>query len=70
MKVKLKYLESKEGIRISKLCEMLNVPFSMSFSTWYDHEEVLRMAHEEVVQEQLTLNKAEARKLNRRRRHH
>ena len=26
---------------ISKLCEMLNMPFSMSFSTWYDHEEVL-----------------------------
>ena len=51
----------KEGI--SKLCEMLNLPFSdMSFSTWYDHEEVLSKAHEEVVQEQLTLNKAETRK--------
>ena len=26
---------------ISTLCEMLNMLFSMSFSTWYDHEEVL-----------------------------
>lgn len=50
----------KEGI--SKLCEMLKMPFSMSCSTRYDHEEVLSKAHEEVVQEQLTLNKAEARK--------
>lgn len=50
----------KEGI--SKLCEMLNMPFSMSLSTWYDHEEALSKAHEEVVQEQLALNKAEARK--------
>lgn len=51
---------AKEGI--SKLCEMLNMPFSMSCSTRYDHEEVLSKAHEDVVQEQLTLNKAEARK--------
>lgn len=50
----------KEGI--SKLCEMLKMPFSMSCSTQYDHEEVLSKAHEEVIQEQLTLNKAEARK--------
>ena len=38
------------------------MPFSMSFSTWYDHQEVLSKAHQEVVKEQLTLNKAEARK--------
>ena len=50
----------KEGI--AKLCEMLNMPFSMSLSTWYDHEEVLSKAHEEVVQEQLTKTRAEARK--------
>jgi len=50
----------KEGI--SKLGEMLNKPFSMSLSTWYDHEELLSKAHNEIVQEQLTLNKAEAAK--------
>ena len=38
------------------------MPFSMSFSNWYDHQEVLSKAHQEVVKEQLTLNKAEARK--------
>ena len=46
----------------SKLGEMLNKPFSMSLSTWYDHEELLSKAHNEIVQEQLTLNKAEAAK--------
>ena len=44
---------------IFKLCEKLNMPFSISISTWYDHEEVQSKAHEEVVQEQLT---REARK--------
>ena len=39
----------EEGI--CKLCEMINTPLSMSFLTWYDHEEVLSKAHEEVVQE-------------------
>ena len=46
----------------AKLCETLNMPFSMSLSTWYDHEEILSKAHEKVVQEQLTKNRAEARK--------
>ena len=46
---------------IAKLCEMLNMPFNMSLSTWYDHEEALSMAHEEVKQEQLAKNRAEAR---------
>ena len=48
-------------VGIAKLCEMLNMPFSMSLSTWYDHEEALSMAHEEVKQEQLAKNRAEAR---------
>ena len=42
-------------------CEMLNMPFSMSFSTWYDGA-ALNNAHKEVVQVQLTINRAEARK--------
>ena len=29
----------------AKLCEMFNMLFSMSLSTWYDHEEVLSKAH-------------------------
>lgn len=33
----------KEGI--AKLCEMLNMPFSISLSTWYEHEEALLKAH-------------------------
>ena len=37
------------------------MPFSMSLPTWYDHEEALSMAHEEVKQEQLAKNRAEAR---------
>ncbi|RMX55934.1 hypothetical protein pdam_00015645 [Pocillopora damicornis] len=48
-------------VGIAKLCEMLNMPFSMSLSTWYDHEEALSMAHEGVKQEQLAKNRAEAR---------
>lgn len=50
------------GKGIFKLCEMLNMPFSISFSTWCDHEEVLSKAHKEAVQEQLMLTKAEAKK--------
>lgn len=30
----------KEGI--AKLCEVLNIPFTMSKLTWYSHEDVLR----------------------------
>ena len=49
----------KEGI--AKLCEMLNMPFSISLSTWYEHEEALLKAHEEILEEQLAKNRAEAR---------
>ena len=37
----------KEGI--AKLCEILNMPFSMSKLTWYNHEDVLFEAHKDVV---------------------
>lgn len=49
----------KEGM--AKLCELFNMPLNVSLSSWYDHEEVLSKAHEEVVQDQLTKNRAEAR---------
>ena len=49
----------KEGI--AKLCEMLNMPFSISLSTWYEHEEALLKAHKEILEEQLAKNRAEAR---------
>ena len=38
----------KEGI--AKLCEILNMPFSMSKDTWYTHEAVLHETHTQVVQ--------------------
>ena len=38
---------------IAKLREMLNMPFSLSVSTWYGHEEVLSKAYEEKLQEKI-----------------
>ncbi|CAH3019405.1 unnamed protein product [Porites evermanni] len=54
------------GIRredISKFCEILNIPFSMSKDTWHSHEDALLQAHTEVVQVGLEKNRKEARKL-------
>ena len=51
----------KEGI--SKLCEILNMPFSMSKLTWYNHEDVLFESHKDVVLAMLENNREEARKI-------
>ena len=51
----------KEGI--VKLCEVLNVPFSMSKLTWYNHEDMLFEAHQDVVLAMVEKNREEARKI-------
>ena len=51
----------REGI--AKLCEVLDMPFSISIDTWYRHEDALLEAHTDVVREELAKNRAEARKL-------
>lgn len=51
----------KEGI--AKLCEVLNIPFTMSKLTWYSHEDVLLQAHEDVVHKMLASNREEARRI-------
>lgn len=51
----------REGI--AKLCEILDMPFSISCDTWYRHEEVLTQAHDEVTKDMLEENIAEARRL-------
>ena len=38
----------KEGI--AKLCELLDMPFSMSADTWYSHEQKLNLSHDKVTQ--------------------
>ena len=46
------YAASEMGIGredISKFCEILNMPFSMSKDTWHSHEDALLQAHTEVV---------------------
>ena len=48
---------------VSKFCEILNVPFSLSKDTWHSHEDALLQAHTEVVQVELEKNRREARKL-------
>ena len=48
---------------ISKFCEILNMPFTMSKDTWHNHEDALLQAHSTVVQEELDKNWREARKL-------
>ena len=60
------YAASEMGIGredISKFCEILNMPFSMSKDTWHSHEDALLQAHTEVVQVGLEKNRKEARKL-------
>ena len=60
------YAASEMGIGredISKFCEILNMPFSMSKDTWHSHEDVLLEAHTEVVQVELDKNRKEARTL-------
>ena len=60
------YAASEMGIGredISKFCEILNMPFSMSKDTWHSHEDALLQAHTEVVQVELEKNRKEARKL-------
>lgn len=51
----------REGI--AKLCEVLDMSFSISIDTWYRHEDALLEAHTDVVREELAKNRAEARKL-------
>ena len=51
----------KEGI--AKLCEVLNMPFSMAKLTWYNHEDMLFEAHQDVVLAMLEKNREEARKI-------
>ena len=51
----------KEGV--AKLCEMLDMPFSISADTWYKHEEVLSQAHKEVTKDQLAKKMSEARRI-------
>ena len=51
----------REGI--AKLCELLDMPFTISIDTWYRHENALLDAHTSVIQEVLAKNWAEARKL-------
>lgn len=48
---------------VSKFCEILNMPFSLSKDTWHSHEDALLQAHTEVVQVELEKNRREARKL-------
>ena len=48
---------------VSKFCEILTTPFSLSKDTWHSHEDALFQAHTEVVQVELKKNKREARKL-------
>ena len=51
----------KEGV--AKLCEILDMPFSISADTWYKHEEVLSQAHKEVTKDQLAKKMSEARRI-------
>lgn len=46
---------------ISKLCEILNMPFSISKATWYAHETALLKSHKDVAMEMLANNIKEAR---------
>ena len=48
---------------ISKCCEILNMPFTMSKVTLHNHEDALLQAHSTVVQEELDKNRREAKKL-------
>ena len=51
----------REGM--AKLCEVLNMPFSISIDTWYNHEEILHVAHNKVTKEQLKANANEAKQI-------
>lgn len=51
----------REGV--AKLCEILNMPFSISIDTWYNHEEILHAAHDKVTKEQLKANAIEAKQV-------
>ena len=44
---------------IAKLCEVLDMPFSISIDTWYSHEDALLEAHTDVIREELAKNRAE-----------
>ena len=60
------YAASEMGIgreEISKFCEILNMPFSISKDMWHSNEDALLLAHTEVVQVELEKNRKEARKL-------
>ena len=48
---------------ISKLCEILNTPFSRSKDTWHSHEDALLQAHNTVVQVKLDKNGREAKEV-------
>ncbi|PFX17994.1 hypothetical protein AWC38_SpisGene17659 [Stylophora pistillata] len=51
----------REGV--AKLCEILNMPFSISIDTWYNHEEILHAAHNKVTKEQLKANANEVKQV-------
>lgn len=44
-------------------CEILNMPFSISIDTWYNHEEILHAIHDKVTKEQLKANANEAKQV-------
>lgn len=50
----------REGV--AKLCEILNMPFSISIDT-YNHEGILHAAHDKVTKEQLKANANEAKQV-------
>ncbi|KXJ14706.1 hypothetical protein AC249_AIPGENE5012 [Exaiptasia diaphana] len=61
---KIVYASNEMGISresVSKLCEILNMPFSISKATWYSHEAALLKAHKDVAMEILDSNIREAR---------
>ena len=49
---------------VSKFCEILNMPFSLSKDTWHSHEDALLQAHTEVVQVELEKNRRFAKVCN------
>ena len=58
------YASTEMGISretISTFCEILNMPFSISKTTWYAHETVLLNAHKDVAKQILEENIKEAR---------
>ncbi|XP_048580316.1 uncharacterized protein LOC125563152 [Nematostella vectensis] len=58
------YASSEMGIGmegVAKLCELLNMPFTMAINTWYKHQKLLHNVTREVAAEVLEANCKEAR---------